>query len=527
MRTRFTFGLVVVAAAGLAAACSTPSTPGATNTTTSGSGGTIVVALADDPGTIDPTLANTLASRVVFTSFCEKLYDVNNALQPIPQLAAALPKTSGDGLTVTIPVRSGVKFNDGTPFNAQAVVTSLQRDLTLPASGRAKEIAAIQSVSAPDATTVQIKLKHPFSPLVAQLADRAGLVMSPTALQKEGAKFADNPVCVGPFKFASRVEGTQLSFVKAPDYYAAGRVKAAGITYKIISDPTTRAANLQSGDVQAAERLDPTDIPRLKADNQLKITGVSSPGYQGITINVGNVNGDDKPAGKVSTPLGQSPQLRQAFEMALDRTSINKAVWDNAMTVDCTPLPNSMAYRPDNVACTPYDPAGAKRLVAASGFPMPVPVTMMIPANSGVDRLAEVIQSMENAAGFKVTIKPVDFTAALAAGQAGKFDTFLVGWSGRLDPDGDLSDIVTTDGANDYSGLQDTQLDGLISQAASVTGVPARKAEYAKTLQRLQQLRPIIYLYHDTYFLGTSTKLTGVDYRADGIPRFAFASLSH
>src|ERR1700753_3033946 len=127
MRTRFTFGLVVVAAAGLAAACSTPSTPGATNSSGGGSsGGTIVVALADDPGTIDPTLANTLASRVVFTSFCEKLYDVNNSLQPTPQLATALPKTSSDGLTVTIPVRSGVKFNDGTPFNAQAVVTSLQ-----------------------------------------------------------------------------------------------------------------------------------------------------------------------------------------------------------------------------------------------------------------------------------------------------------------------------------------------------------------------------------------------------------------
>jgi peptide/nickel transport system substrate-binding protein len=524
MHNRFTFGLVVVAAAGLAAACSTPSTPGAANS--SSSGGTIVVALADDPGTIDPTLANTLASRVVFTSFCEKLYDVNNALQPIPQLATALPKTSSDGLTVTIPVRSGAKFNDGTPFNAQAVVTSLQRDLTLSGSGRAKEIAAIQSVSAPNATTVQIKLKQPFSPLVAQLADRAGLVMSPTALKQEGAKFGDKPVCVGPFTFSSRVEGTSLSFVKSSDYYAADKVKAAGITYKIISDPTTRAANLQSGDVQAAERLNPTDIPRLKADNQLKITGVGSPGYQGITINVGNVNGDDKPAGKVSTPLGQSAQLRQAFEMALDRTSINKAVWDNAMSVDCAPLPTNMVYRPDNLACTPYDPAGARQLVTASGFPTPVPVTMMIPANSGVDRLAEVIQSMENQAGFKVTIKPVDFTAALAAGQAGKFDTFLVGWSGRLDPDGDLSGIVTTDGANDYSGLQDSQLDGLISQSASVTGVGPRKAQYAKTLQRLQQLRPIIYLYHDTYFLGTSTKLTGVDYRADGIPRFTSASLS-
>lgn len=527
MRTRLTLGLLAVGAVTLTA-CSTPSTsPGASGGGGGGggAGGTVTVAVADDPGSIDPTLADTLESRVIFTSFCQKLYDANNSLQPVPQLAAALPKTSSDGLTVTIPLRKGVKFNDGTPFNAQAVKTSLERDLNLPGSGRAKEIAAIQSVSAPDANTVVIKLKHPFAPLVAQLSDRAGIVMSPTALQKEGTKFGNNPVCVGPFKFASRVEGSSLSFVKSKDYYDASKVKLDGITYKIITDPTTRAANLQSGDVQVAERLDPTDIPRLKADSSLKIQGVSAPGYQGITINVGNVNGDDKPAGRVSTALGQDPQLRKAFEMALDRNAINKAVWNGTMSVDCTPLPKDMAYRPDNVNCTPYDPNGAKQIVAASGRPTPIPVTMMIPANSGVDRLAQVIQSMENKVGFKMTIKPVDFTSALAAGKAGKFDTFLIGWSGRLDPDGDLTDIVTTDGANDYSGLQDAQLDQLISQAASVSDLNARKAAYAKVLTRLGQLRPIVYLYHNTYFLGMSKKLTGVDYRADGIERFLSASM--
>jgi peptide/nickel transport system substrate-binding protein len=211
--------------------------------------------------------------------------------------------------------------------------------------------------------------------------------------------------------------------------------------------------------------------------------------------------------------------------MALDRNAINKAVWNGVESVDCTPLPTDMAYRPDGVNCTPYDPTTAKQMVTASGLPTPIPVTLMIPANSGVDRLAEVIQSMEGKVGFKVTIKTVDFTSALAAGAAGKFDTFLIGWSGRLDPDGDISDIVTSGGANDYSGEGDSQLDQLVTQSASVTGVAARKAEYAKTLARLKQLRPIIYLYHDTFFLGTSTKLTGVDYRADGIPRFTTASL--
>jgi peptide/nickel transport system substrate-binding protein len=525
MRFRLSLGLVVAAAVVLTA-CSTPgSTPGATGG--GGGGGTIVVALASDPGTIDPTLADTFDARVVFTSFCEKLYDANSQLQPVPQLAAALPKTSSDGLTVTIPLRKGIKFNDGTPFDAAAVKTTLDRDLTLSGSARAREIAAVKTVSVVNPTTVQIKLKYPFSPLVAQLADRAGLIMSPTALRKLGAKFGNAPVCVGPFKFASRTEGSQLSFVKSSDYYNAGQVKAQGVTYKIITDPTTRADNLQSGDVQAAEQLDATDIPQLKTDNSLKIQSISAISYEGISINISNAHGVDQPPGPVNTALARSPQLRQAFEMALDRNAMNKAVYNGAESVDCLPLPIQSPFRPANPGCTPYNPAAAKQMVTASGVRMPVPVTLMIPANSGVDRLAAVIQSMEAKAGFAVTIKSVEFTSSLAAARAGNFDTFLIGWSGRLDPDGDLSDLVTTGGSNNFSGLNDKQLDSLVTRSATSSDQATRKAGYAKTLQRLQQLRPNIYLYHDRWYLGLSTKLTGVGYNTDGIPRFTTASLQH
>ncbi|HEX5403682.1 MAG TPA: ABC transporter substrate-binding protein [Pseudonocardiaceae bacterium] len=524
MRTRLSLGLLVVAAVALTA-CSTPdATPGASSGG-GGGGGTIVVALASDPGTIDPTLADTFDARVVFTSFCEKLYDANSQLQPVPQLASGLPTTSSDGLTVTIPLRTGIKFNDGTPFNADAVKTTLDRDMTMSGSARAREIAAIKTVSVLNPTTVRIKLKYPFSPLVAQLADRAGLIMSPTALTKLGAKFGDAPVCVGPFKYAGRVEGTSLSFVKAPDYYNASKVKAAGVTYKIITDPTTRADNLQSGDVQAAEQLDATDIPQLQSDNSLKIESISAISYEGISINISNAHGVSAPSGPVNTPLAKSPQLRQAFEMALDRNAMNKAVYNGAESVDCLPLPIQSPFRPANPDCTPYNPTVAKQMVAASGVKVPVPVSLMIPANSGVDRLAAVIQSMEAKAGFAVTIKSVEFTSALAAARAGNFDTFLIGWSGRLDPDGDLSDLVTTGGSNNFSGLNDQQLDSLVTQSAASSDPQVRKASYAKTLQRVQQLRPNIYLYHDRWYLGLSAKLTGVGYNTDGIPRFTTASL--
>lgn len=522
MRRALGISLLATAAITLTAC----TTPGATGGGGSGSGGTVTVALASDPGTLDPTLANTFDARVVFTSFCEKLYDANNQLDVVPQLAAALPTTSADGLTVTIPLRTGIRFNDGTPFNAQAVKTTLDRDLTLPGSARARELAAVKSVAVVNPTTVRITLKYPFSPLVAQLADRAGLIMSPTALSKLGAKFGTAPVCVGPFKFVNRVTGSQISFTKSSDYYAADKVHIQNIVYKIITDPTTRADNLQSGDVQAAEQLDATDIPRLRGASGLKIEDISAISYEGISINISNANGVSKPPGPVNTPLAKSPELRKAFEMALDRNAINKAVYDGAQSVDCLPLPLQSPYRPANPGCTPYDPAAAKQIVAASGLHTPIPVTLMIPADSGVDRLAQVIQSMENQVGFAVTIKSQEFTSSLAAARAGNFDTFLIGWSGRLDPDGDLADLVTAGGSNNFSGLADQQLDQLVTQSAASSDRAVRKASYAKTLQRLAQLRPNIYLYHDRWFLGLSTKLTGVVYMTDGIPRFTTASLN-
>src|SRR5262245_3355068 len=148
-------------------------------------GGTLTVGLtAGEPDALDPTLARTFSGREVFLTFCEKLYDLNTKAQIVPQLASAMPTISKDKLTVTIPLRKGIKFNDGTAFNAAAVVMSFQRDLTLKGSARASEISPIETATATNPNLVTIKLKTPYSPLTAQLADRAGMVMSPAQIDK-------------------------------------------------------------------------------------------------------------------------------------------------------------------------------------------------------------------------------------------------------------------------------------------------------------------------------------------------------
>jgi len=165
---------------------------------------TLVVALNQDPDLLDPTLARTYVGRIVFSHICEKLYEIDDGLRISPQLAAALPVIADGGRTVTIKLRSGVKFNDGTPMDAEAVKFSLDRHRTLKGSNRASELAPVDAVEVVDATTVRLKLKAPFSPLLAQLTDRAGMPVSPTAVRKLGDNFATAPVCVGPWQFAER-----------------------------------------------------------------------------------------------------------------------------------------------------------------------------------------------------------------------------------------------------------------------------------------------------------------------------------
>jgi peptide/nickel transport system substrate-binding protein len=251
-------------------------------------GGTLVIGMtAGEPDVLDPSLARTFSGREVFLTFCEKLYDLNAKAQIVPQLASALPTLSKDKLTVTIPLRKGIRFNDGTPFNAAAVVKTLQRDQTLKGSTRASEISPIDNVTASGASKVVIHLKAPYSPLTAQFADRAGMIMSPAQLDKLGDKFGTNPVCVGPFNFDNRVAGDSITLVKSSFYYGKKDVHLDKIVFKVENDAAAAAAALKAGDLQALDGIDSTQLPGILADKAQRVIKQTSIGYQGNTLNLG------------------------------------------------------------------------------------------------------------------------------------------------------------------------------------------------------------------------------------------------
>src|SRR3954447_15070179 len=264
---------------------------------------TLRIGLAEDADILDPTMARTYVGRIVFAAVCDKLFDIDDKLSIVPQLALS-HETSADGKEVTIKLRPGVKFHDGEPFDAEAAKFSLDRHLTLPSSFRKPELAAVDHVDVVDPLTVKLVLKSPFSPLIAQLTDRAGMMVSPKAAKEAGDKFGLHPVCAGPYKFVERVQQDRIVVEKFADYWNKDNVHIDRITYLPVIDATVRLANLKSGGLDLIERLLATDIKEVRADSKLKLVAMPDLSYEGITINV--ANGD-----KAKNPLGANAKVRQ------------------------------------------------------------------------------------------------------------------------------------------------------------------------------------------------------------------------
>src|ERR1700753_2363620 len=258
---------------------------------------TLRIGLAEDPDILDPTLARTYVGRIVFSAFCDKLFDIDEELNIVPELALS-HETPADGKEVTIKLRPGVKFQDGEPFDAEAAKFSLERHLNFPTSFRKPELAALDHVDVVDPLTIKLVLKTPYSPLIAQLTDRAGMMVSPKAAREAGDKFGLHPVCAGPYKFVERVPQDRMVFEKFADYWNKENVFIDKIVFLPIVDSTVRLANLKSGALDLAERVLATDLKDIRADPKLVLSTIPELGYLGLTINMANE--------KTKGPLRQS-----------------------------------------------------------------------------------------------------------------------------------------------------------------------------------------------------------------------------
>lgn len=488
-------------------------------------GGDLVMALSAEPDRLDPTTSSSLYTRYVMETVCQKLYDIDAEGEIVPLLATALPTTSEDGLKVTIPLRTDATFADDTPFNADAVVTTLKRHLEKEDSSRRSELGPITDITAADDSTVEISYKTPFSPLTAALADRAGMMLSPKALAENGDDFGDNPVCVGPYKFTERVPQTSISVERDPLYYDAKNVHFDTITYRIISDPSIRAANLRSGDVQVADSMSTQDVDSLLTDDTLTVLQTGSLGYQAFTVNVGNQNGVGQDPVPLDTPLASEPDVRMALSMAVDREALADAVFNGYADPACSPIAPTTPYASDaSNACPPHDPAAAKQLLTDAGVTVPFPIKMQISNTPDSLRLAQALQAQLAEGGFALEIVPVEYSTLLDVQSQGDFDLIQLGWSGRIDPHGNMFNFLSTGAGNNYSGYSTPETDDLLNRAAQSTD-PAERAElYGQVVTQVQKDNPVIYLYRQRNITALRNEVGGVATYTDGVVRLSNAA---
>jgi peptide/nickel transport system substrate-binding protein len=458
----------------LAASCSSGGSEGNGGAGRSGDSGTVTVSVKEDPDTLDPTFAQSVGARYAFVNMCKALYDINEHIEVVPQLAVGMPVISNNGRTAVINLRKGVVFNDGTPFNADAVVTTIKRDMTAEGSARKGELGAVSSVSASGEYSVTFSLKRPYAPLAAVLADRAGMIMSPKALDELGKNFTQKPVCVGPYRFVKRVPGTELDLEKSPLYYDADKVHVQRLVMKAIPDGSVRAANFESGAIDIVDKIDPPDFSTIKNMHGVVAQQIPALGFDELELNLASETFKD-------------PRVRQAFSLSLDLSQINKVVYSGTYDTTCQPFPKTSPYFLGDV-CPGRDVAKSKSLLAAAGVATPVTFDLLVLNDSIDTRRAELIQAQAAEAGFKVNVTPLESGSLLSRATAGTFGAVVLTWSGRVDPDGNTSTFLHTGGGQNFGRVSDPQLDQLLDSATATTDQAARKELYrqAWTIQ-LQQ----------------------------------------
>jgi peptide/nickel transport system substrate-binding protein len=471
---------------------------------------TLRIGMQADPATLDPAQSVSFTDRVVMAAVCDKLIDLDPKLNYVPQLATEWA-WGADGLSLTLKLRAGVAFHDGEPLDAEAVKFNFDRNKTAAWSRRQTELKPVKAVTVVDPLTVRLELSEPNAPLLAQLADRAGMMVSPKAARELGERMARAPVCAGPYRIAEWVPQDRIVFEKFDRYWDKGAVTIERVVYLPIPDDTVRLSNLRAGTFQLSERVAPSDLSTVRSDPRLKLYESASLGYRVLSLNA--TRGEAAKA-----PLGVSAKLREAFELAIDRSIINQVAFDGAFIPSNQPEAPGTTYHAAAFPVPARDLARAKALVAESGLQRPA-VNFLIGSDPLDLRVAQVVQAMVGEAGFDLKITVNEAATLLSRINKGDYEVSLLIWSGRADPDANIAIWVACDGFVNYGKFCDGKLDDILRGARQTTDVTERKRLYAEAAAIYLPARPYLFLYHLKWFWGASAKLTGVVPHPDGIIR--------
>jgi ABC-type transport system substrate-binding protein len=381
---------------------------------------TVTYAAGADPDSLDPANAESNPSEAVNRMIYENLVKFDPKLNLVPGLAEKWEQAQ-DGMSWTFFLRKGVKFHDGTPFNAEAVKYFLDRMIGPEKPSRAGLYAPlVASAEVVDEYTVKFNMKNPFSFLLNNIAHSASGIVSPTALKAMGKDVARKPVGTGPFKFVEWIHGDRLVLERNNDYWG-GKPKIEKVVVKTVKEDSARVMMLQSGDAQLAVRLPSEDIARLEKDSRIRLDSTETLRVLYVAFNCAKKPFDD-------------PRVRQAFSLATDRESIVKHIYlDRALVANNIVAPRTTGYF--EMPAISNDPEKAKKLLAEAGFPNGIKAKFISPQGRYPKdfEMAQALQQQWKKAGIDVSLDTMEWAAYLAATRKPpdqtEVEVFLLGWA--------------------------------------------------------------------------------------------------
>jgi peptide/nickel transport system substrate-binding protein len=473
----------------------------------SGSGGQLVAAISAEPDQLDPHKTTAYASFQVLENVYDTLVQPDENLQMAPALAESW-ETSDDQLTWTFKLREGVKFHNGDDFTAEDVVYSYDRIIDEKLAN-AYRFDAVKDVKAVDPTTVEIDLKQPTPNLLAKIGSFKGMAI----VDKQNIESGDvkrDPVGTGPFMMDGYRSGDSITLKANKDYWG-GAPKVGSVKFTFVSEPTVALANLQSGQVQWTDNLPPQQVSSLQGDDTITIDTKPSNDYWYFATNEKRKPFDD-------------PRVRQALAYAIDRDAITEAAKFGLATPNQTAIPETSDWYYDY---SPYshDPEKAKQLLSDAGVKNLTIDFMVTNEFPETVQAAQVMASQLDKVGVKLKIRTEDFSTWLDDEGKGKFDAFLLGWLGNVDPDDFYYAQHHSGGSNNFQGYSNPEVDKALDQARTETDEAARKDLYDQAAKMIVDDASYTYLYNPDVVQGWSSDVQGYTVRADRAIRFENVSL--
>jgi len=469
-------------------------------------GGTLRAAMRAEVSTFDPHRGASGTDHMYLYPVFDTLVRFDEKLNAKPGLAESWE--TPDPRTLVLKLRKGVKFHDGTSFNADAVRFNLMRAQDKTISSMSSELVSVQDVEVVNELTVRLRLRAPDASLILAFADRAGMMISPTAAQKLGDQFGRQPVGAGEFRMARWQPGSEVRLERFPDYYEPGRPYLEALVFKIIPDADTRVSALRSGQVDFIMEVPAQDFAGLKAERNLRALEGPTLAYWRVFLNT-------------AKPPLEKKAVREAMNLALDRPTLLKTIIFGLGEVAASPFP--AGYWANNPALKPwpYDPARAKAKLAEAGLPNGFAMDMVLEPTPEHVRRAEAIQAQWGAVGIKVELKPMELAKGVQAFFRGK-EVMAANyrWTGRPDPDQSVRGMFHSTGFYNPGGLKVARVEELMDQGKATYKQDERRRVYQQIGEVVQQEAMDIAIYFASSLEAMSVSVQGYQQNFLGKPMF-------